>query len=121
LDSLFLNLDGQKLAKIDARQKKNLRTLKHLRAAVQQVIAPPNPAPREAGQRGTLATYSGNTQSGTLTVTDGTHIAHVRLLGNYVAGQFHLSDDGHGGTLVTDPPLNTSVNVPDALAGPGHA
>jgi hypothetical protein len=26
-----------------------------------------------------LAIYSGNTQGGTLTVTDGTHIAHVQI------------------------------------------
>jgi hypothetical protein len=51
---------------------------------------------------------SGNTSntSGTLTVTDGgAATANIALLGTYVAGQFHITSDGHGGTLVTDPPV----------------
>ena len=47
---------------------------------------------------------AGNNQSGTLTVGDGLHAANLTLLGQYVAGQFHLAADGAGGTLVTDPP-----------------
>ena len=47
---------------------------------------------------------AGNNLSGTLTVTDGTHTANLTLLGQYVAGQFHLDSDGSTGTLVTDPP-----------------
>jgi len=42
--------------------------------------------------------------SGILTVTSGTHTAHLTLLGTYVTSQFHLGGDGHGGTRVTDPP-----------------
>ena len=54
----------------------------------------------------TSATYSGNTSSGTLTVTDGTHSVSIALLGNYSAASFHLGPEGGGGTgtLVTDPP-----------------
>ena len=60
-----------------------------------------------------IAYHSGTTSlawaqsgtSGTLTVTDGTHTAHLTLLGQYVAGQFHIASDGHGGTMVTDPPV----------------
>ena len=48
---------------------------------------------------------AGNNQSGTLTVSDGTHTANLTLLGQYVAGQFHLAADGAGGTLVTDLPI----------------
>jgi hypothetical protein len=40
-----------------------------------------------------------------LTVSDGTHTANLLLLGQYVAAQFAMSSDGHGGTLITDPPL----------------
>ena len=47
---------------------------------------------------------SGGNTSGTLTVTDGTHTAQITLLGQYVTGNFHLQNDGHGGTLVLDPP-----------------
>jgi hypothetical protein len=50
--------------------------------------------------------YSGNTSSGTLTVTDGTHSVSLMLLGNYMAASFNLGPEGGGGTgtLVTDPP-----------------
>jgi hypothetical protein len=52
----------------------------------------------------TKATYSGTTASGVLTVTNGTLAAHVTLLGNYVGHAFAATSDGHGGTLVRDPP-----------------
>ena len=54
----------------------------------------------------TSATYSGNTASGTLTVTDGTHSVSIALLGNYLATTFNVGPEGGGGTgtLVTDPP-----------------
>jgi hypothetical protein len=42
----------------------------------------------------------------TLSVTDGTHTANIALLGNYLASSFVSSSDGHGGTLITDPPSN---------------
>jgi hypothetical protein len=52
----------------------------------------------------TKATYSGTTASGTLTVTDGTHTARIKLIGDYTASTFNLASNGHGGTTVTDPP-----------------
>jgi len=51
--------------------------------------------------------YSGNALSGTLTVTDGTNTARLVMLGDYVAGNFTLSADGHGGTLIHDPPVSS--------------
>jgi autotransporter passenger strand-loop-strand repeat protein len=62
---------------------------------------------------GTTLGYSGNTSSGTLTVSDGTHAASIVLIGQYVQAQFATQADGNGGTLVTDPPLagpNSLVN-----------
>ena len=41
--------------------------------------------------------YTGNTLSGTLTVTDGSNTARLVMLGNYIAANFHLADDGNGG------------------------
>ncbi|HEY2178225.1 MAG TPA: hypothetical protein VGH15_06545 [Caulobacteraceae bacterium] len=61
----------------------------------------------------TKATFSGTTTSGTLTVTDGTHTAHMTLEGNYLGHTFTASSDGHGGTKVVDP-------TPPP-AGGGHA
>jgi autotransporter passenger strand-loop-strand repeat protein len=52
----------------------------------------------------TSTTWAQSGTSGTLTVTDGSHTAHITLLGQYVAGQFHVGNDGQGGTVVTDPP-----------------
>jgi len=48
---------------------------------------------------------AGSNLSGTLTVTDGSHTAHLTLVGSYTPGQFTSASDGHGGTVVTDPPL----------------
>src|SRR5262249_45743498 len=63
--------------------------------------------------------------SGTLTVTDGTHTAHLTLLGQYVAGQFHVGSDGQGGTVVTDPPGDmgpgASATLPMALGATSGA
>ncbi len=39
---------------------------------------------------------------GTLTLNDGRHSAAIALLGNYMAGTFVATADGHGGTLITD-------------------
>jgi hypothetical protein len=53
---------------------------------------------------------AGNT-GGTLNVSDGAHSATIALLGQYVAGNFALSGDSHGGTLVVDPPPNQQLLV----------
>jgi hypothetical protein len=49
------------------------------------------------------ATFSGTTKGGLLTVTDGTHTAHINLKGNYTGSTWMASSDGHGGTIVVDP------------------
>src|SRR5207249_1198759 len=60
---------------------------------------------------------SGSTGSGTLTVAEGGHTANITLLGNYVAGNFHIQTDNMGGTLVTDPPVSATTDAnPIALA-----
>ena len=64
--------------------------------------------------------YSGNTASGTLTVSDGAHTANIALLGQYVAANFNLASDGHGGTLVSDPPVIAAADQQHFLAQPLH-
>jgi hypothetical protein len=60
----------------------------------------------------TSATWTQGTEtSGTLAVTDGTRTANITLLGQYVAGDFRVRTDNHGGTIVTDPPVSASQNV----------
>ncbi len=54
------------------------------------------------------ATYSGNTTTGVLTVTDGTHTAHITLRGNYTTSSFIAASDGHGGVLIHDPTIGAS-------------
>jgi hypothetical protein len=49
------------------------------------------------------AANSSNT-GGMLSVSDGTHLANIALLGQYAAASFVAASDGHGGTLITDPP-----------------
>ena len=58
---------------------------------------------------------AGNNLSGTLSVTDGSHTANITLLGSYTPGQFSSATDGHGGTVITDPPV-LLVSMPDANA-----
>jgi hypothetical protein len=64
-----------------------------------------------AGKKGPLS-YNGNLLGGTLTVTDGVRTANIALLGQYTASEFALSNDGHGGTLIT-------FTTPTATTG-GH-
>ena len=50
--------------------------------------------------------YSENSRDtgGILSVKEGTHIAKIALLGNYMATSFVTAADGHGGTLITEAP-----------------
>ena len=61
-------------------------------------------------------TYSGDTTKGTLDITDGNHSASLILLGNYTGSSFVPSSDGHGGTIITDPPAviaqSHGANIP---------
>ena len=63
---------------------------------------------------------AGSNLSGTLTIGDGIHTANLTLLGQYVAGQFHIASDGGGGTLVTDPPVPEGANTAAALVTGGR-
>jgi hypothetical protein len=63
------------------------------------------------------ASFSGNSSSGTLSVSDGTHAANIALLGGYMASTFVTSSDGHGGTYVV---AQSSTNTNALLAQP-HA
>jgi autotransporter passenger strand-loop-strand repeat protein len=55
--------------------------------------------------------YSGNTLSGVLSASDGVHTALLNMIGNYTPANFNTkaADDGHGGALITDPPLDAPV------------
>ena len=64
---------------------------------------------------------AGNNTSGTLTVSDGTHTANILLLGQYVAGNFHITSDGGGGTVVTDPPVAVASDQQGFLTTGRHA
>jgi hypothetical protein len=57
--------------------------------------------------------YSANSDNsgGTLTVSDGLHATSLALLGQYAALSFVMASDGHGGTLITDPPLRSDQNT----------
>jgi hypothetical protein len=41
-------------------------------------------------------------------VSDGRHAASIVLSGNYMAGSFAVTADGHGGTLLTGTPLQVA-------------
>jgi len=52
--------------------------------------------------------YSGSTTKGVLTVTDGTHTAHLTMFGNYTTANFHASANS-GGTMIVDPPAHPTL------------
>ena len=61
--------------------------------------------------------YSGNVSRGVLTVSNGTHVASLTLMGDYIASSFVEAGDGHGGTLITDP---TPATHSASLSVPAH-
>ena len=54
--------------------------------------------------------------SGTLNVTDGAHTANLTLLGQYSTANFSIASDGHGGTIITDPPAMVGSAASPLLA-----
>lgn len=57
----------------------------------------------------TTATYTANSNlGGTLVITDGTHTTDLSIVGTYAQASFSIQSDGHGGTLVLDPPVDTA-------------
>ncbi len=54
---------------------------------------------------------NGGGTGGTLSVGDGSHTANIALLGDYLASSFVTASDGHGDTLITDPPLTAPTNL----------
>jgi hypothetical protein len=52
----------------------------------------------------TTESFTGTASGGTLTISDGHETASILLSGNYTQSTFELSSDGHGGTIVIDPP-----------------
>jgi hypothetical protein len=67
------------------------------------------------------ATFSGNASGGVLTVTDGTHTAHIHLHGNYTNVAFIAASDGHGGTMVTDAATSRAAVQSFVAAMAGYA
>ena len=55
-----------------------------------------------------FATATDTYAAGVLSVSDGVDVANIRFSGSYELGNFVLSSDGHGGTLVVDPPTATN-------------
>jgi hypothetical protein len=55
---------------------------------------------------------NGSNSGGTLSVTEGAGTVNIALLGMYLASSFVASSDGHGGTLVVDPPPNAQLLAP---------
>jgi autotransporter passenger strand-loop-strand repeat protein len=62
---------------------------------------------------------SGANASGTLTVASGSVSADITLLGQYLQGNFKISNDLHGGTLLADPPVTVQTDPqPTTLVNP---
>lgn len=57
------------------------------------------------------ASFSGTKSGGVLTVTDGTHTAHINLKGDYRTSVFVAASDGHGGTIIHDPTAGAIIQT----------
>ena len=62
---------------------------------------------------------TGTSASGTLTVKEGASSVTLTLVGSYTSGNFSVTSDGSGGTLLTDPPVGGGSV--DANAGTGSS
>jgi hypothetical protein len=62
-------------------------------------------------------TTSGAHASGTLTVKEGTSSTTLTLVGSYTSANFSATSDGHGGTLITDPPITNGAVVTNSGTG----
>jgi autotransporter passenger strand-loop-strand repeat protein len=69
---------------------------------------------------GVTSSYSGNSSSGTLTISDGVHSANLHMIGNFTSASFHLSNDGGGHVQFADPAV-TLFNQAAAGFGSGTA
>jgi len=59
-----------------------------------------------------VTNYNSNgSNGGTVSVTDGAHIALLNVIGTYTVASFKLANDGTGGTFVTDPPVSSGAGV----------
>jgi hypothetical protein len=68
------------------------------------------------GSSGPSLTFS----KGVLTVSDGTDVAKLTMVGNYTLASFHAAPDGSGGTLITDPPVGGGSSPPTSPPGLDH-
>jgi autotransporter passenger strand-loop-strand repeat protein len=64
-------------------------------------------------------TTSGAHASGTLTVKEGASSTTLTLVGSYTVSNFSATSDGHGGTLITDPPITGGGSSGATNAGTG--
>ena len=60
--------------------------------------------------------YAGTAAGGTLTVSDGTHTAEIKLVGLFAPGGFHPAPDGSTGTAITYSLPNIATAVSGELA-----
>jgi hypothetical protein len=59
------------------------------------------------GSSGPTLTFS----KGVLTVSDGTDVAKLNVVGNFTLASFKAAPDGSGGTLITDPPSTSPPSL----------
>jgi autotransporter passenger strand-loop-strand repeat protein len=64
-------------------------------------------------------TTTGADASGTLTVKEGTSSMSFTLVGSYTVSNFSANSDGHGGTLITDPPITAGGTSGATNSGTG--
>jgi hypothetical protein len=62
-----------------------------------------------AGVTISYASSNRHNSAGVLTITEGTQTVHLDLEGSYTLANFQVASDGNGGTLLTDPTVDTQA------------
>ena len=73
---------------------------------------------RDIPSAGAKVSYAGTSAGGTLTVSSGKMVAHIKLAGDYTASAFIIAPDGHGGVLIHDPPADQVATAQAAQTVP---
>ena len=65
--------------------------------------------------------FTDSYSNGILTVSDGANTANIRFTGTYSESNFKFASDGHGGTIVYDPPTDAATQATPEPVTVDHA
>ena len=78
-------------------------------ALVVSIPAPGDPSGAAGTPTGTV--FNTALAAGAFMITDGTHTTLLKVIGAYNSASWKLTNDGTGGTLLTDPPVSSGAGL----------